>query len=274
MRDLHLTPEEQKRSYAKYFDLKYPVETGNLVEYEKGEMDPAKTLSIHEISKLLDPGYHDVELGYCRMPDGTGYVAHYLKMPGITPEMFQWWFAWHALEDARYMIWCPMDHGGVWVSEEGREKILNDSLPLHERYMGVTHHNIEKVGDNYLDIQLSFLHPEEAGFDMTRYNPENISALACANIKELPVDAPAGTEPSYLFMMHTVRCLEDGIELRSRYWQGWQMVNGVPVKVLPDGQKAPMEKIKGCAFHNVFEYSRLRGLLPDLYREMQGRIEV
>lgn len=45
-----LTPEEKTRPYAKY--------------YYQQPAPPAP-----------DPGYHEVEIGYCVMPDGSGYVA-------------------------------------------------------------------------------------------------------------------------------------------------------------------------------------------------------
>ena len=273
MRELTLTPEEQKKPYSKYFYKKYAVETASLQELEKGQMDPSEALSIFEINQLLKPGYQKVELGYCQMPDGSGYVAHYIKMPEVTPEMVEWWFAWHGLEDMRYMLWSPTEHGGICVDNAARKKILNAATPMCERYMGITHHAIEKIGDKYLNIQLSFLHPEEAGFNMDLYIKGGISALVCANICELPVNAAANARTDYLFMLHTIRKMANGVEFRSRYWQGWNIIDGKPVKMLPDGEKAPLDKIRGCAFHNVFEYSRLRGFLPELYGEMEGKIK-
>jgi len=29
------------------------------------------------------------------MEDGTGYIANLVYMPGVTVDMFDWWFAWH-----------------------------------------------------------------------------------------------------------------------------------------------------------------------------------
>jgi hypothetical protein len=74
-------------------------------------------------------------------------------------------------------------------------------------------------------------------------------------------------------MMHTVRETATGVEFRSRYWQGWQFIDRKPIKVLPDGMEVPMQNIEGCARHNTLEYSNLRGFLPKIYAEMQGKIE-
>ena len=41
---------------------------------------------------------------------------------------------------------------------------------------------------------------------------------------------------------------------------------------LPDGVKVPRVAIEGLAEHNVREYTNLRNLLPEIYRELGGRI--
>ncbi len=35
------------------------------------------------------------------MEDGTGYIANLVYMPGVTVDMFDWWFAWHGLGEFR-----------------------------------------------------------------------------------------------------------------------------------------------------------------------------
>ena len=69
------------------------------------------------------------------------------------------------------------------------------------------------------------------------------------------------------FMTHFVREIEGGIELRSRFWMGWNYVNGRDVKVLPDGMRYPDMAAMSLALHNVKEFTNLAAILPSLYAE-------
>jgi hypothetical protein len=83
-----VTEEDKKKSYYKYY-------LAELVDappehYQKvlaGPIDPAKALPVQDRNRLFEPGYFEEEVGYCVMPDGTGYVYNLLKMPGVTAEM-------------------------------------------------------------------------------------------------------------------------------------------------------------------------------------------
>ena len=56
-------------------------------------------------------------------------------MPGETPEMFDWWFAWHGLEDMRYRIWDPEDH--FYARQQMPEKVLDPKVPMKEKHGGL-----------------------------------------------------------------------------------------------------------------------------------------
>ena len=60
---------------------------------------------------------------------------------------------------------------------------------------------------------------------------------------------------------------EGGSELRSRFWFGWQIIEGKPVKCIPDGFKIPTAGPASLLNHNVKEFSNLARILPDLYSE-------
>src|SRR5262245_22347062 len=53
-------------------------------------MDPSEVLPVAEINTLLERGYQRVENGYCRLPDGTAYVASRVALPGCDGEMYKW----------------------------------------------------------------------------------------------------------------------------------------------------------------------------------------
>lgn len=60
----------------------------------KAPMDLALALraTSSDLNRLIEPGYQEVETGYCALPDGSGYVTSLTRFPGATAEMFRWWF--------------------------------------------------------------------------------------------------------------------------------------------------------------------------------------
>ena len=91
-----LCPEELALSYSKYYFLDMePINPLAQQILDAGPIDPAKALPIQNRDELLRPGYLPCELGYCTMPDGSGFIAHYVRMPNVTLEMLDWWFCWH-----------------------------------------------------------------------------------------------------------------------------------------------------------------------------------
>lgn len=129
-----LTEQEKKKSYAKFFDMPYPEVAAETLALMKEPMDPALALPIQQRNDLLKPGYLEREAGYCVMPDGSGYVASYVKMPGVTLEMLEWWFAWHGMESLRYKIWDPNDHYEAHVSRRHLKQRLDSSLNDREKF--------------------------------------------------------------------------------------------------------------------------------------------
>ena len=108
---------KKKRNHAKYFYRE--VTPPDRISWRKWTNHrSSKALPIERINDLLKPGYLDVEIGWCIMPDGSGFIANHNLMPGVTVDMLKWWFAWHALEDLRYKIWYKPGHFGISISEE------------------------------------------------------------------------------------------------------------------------------------------------------------
>ena len=61
--------------------------------------DPSKAIYPEQMNDLLNPGDLAVEIGWCSLPNGAGFVAVRHVYPDITAEMIDWWFAWFPLED-------------------------------------------------------------------------------------------------------------------------------------------------------------------------------
>lgn len=94
-----------------------------------GPIDPSDALPFDEKNDLLKPGYLAKENGYCFLTDGSCYVAVLTRMPGVTGDMLDWWFSWHAQESLRYKIWYPGAHAGTSVSISVR--LFSDTSPVN-----------------------------------------------------------------------------------------------------------------------------------------------
>ena len=177
-------------------------------------MDPAAALTPDPdgLNSLLDPGYHDVENGWCTLPDGGGYVASLVPMPGCTGEMYRWWFWWHAVEPARYTLWYPTNH--IAAHPVDRSVLTAPGLTHEQRYVGTTHHVDEYIGPDLVKVAISFVDPAELGFDTSRFAEAGIVGHACARVSLRQPRLEVVT------MVHLARETADGIEQRSRYWIG------------------------------------------------------
>jgi hypothetical protein len=272
---IELTPEEKAKPYSKYFYKEPSSPAPERLALMDKPMDPSKALPIERINDLLDPGYHEVEAGWCIMPNGTGYIANHLPMPGVTVDMVNWWFAWHSLEDLRYKIWWPDGHFGISLSDKHRAKVLDQNRSVTQRFQGITHYVLENVGGPSAEkIAISFMTPEDAGFDMSRFKSPNVGTLAAANGASQMLNPPPGV-PNFkapAFMLHFIREIPGGIEFRTRFWMGYHIVNRKPYVLLPAGVRIPDFVPAGLARHNVYEYANLASFLPQIYKEQKGMI--
>jgi hypothetical protein len=271
-----LTAEEKLRPYAKYYYRPSaplaPEHAALLADLKP--LDPAKADRIQNANDLLASGHTEGENGYCIMPDGSGYVAIHHRLAGATADMFNWWFAWHGLEDLRYRIWYPEYHISARVDPEDRANILDPDRPLPLKFQGMTHHVVEDIGGGVLNaVDISFLTPEDFGFDMSRFHSPNAEALAAANVLAKPVDAPADAPRLPVAFVHLVRNIPGGIEVRNRFWIGYQIVDKKPMLALPKGFAVPEEAAQGLFLHDVQEFANLGAILPSLYREHEGKVE-
>jgi hypothetical protein len=230
---------------------------------QKGPLNPADALPIEHRNEILKQGYLPAERGWCIMPDGSAFVSGLTEMPGVTAEMIAWWFAWHGLEDLRYMIWDPDDHHGVHVKPEDLEHRLDYTLSLTERNWGTTDVVTEDVGGGDIVLNISFMSPADFGYDMDLFQKENVEIAVCANVSAVAF----GGQP-LVAMSHVGRTMPGGLELRSRFWIGWAITDKQPVRV---GQGIPAAEFAGLAqglvYHCPKEYYNLAAILPGVFKE-------
>lgn len=258
-----VTEQDKLKSYYKYYELEMtPAPKEKYEQVLKGAIDPSKALKIHDRNDLFKPGYLDTEVGYCIMEDGTGFLANLTYMPGVTTEMFDWWFAWHGLDNFRYTIWDPEDHYKAETMQ--REHTMDKDLTYKERYWNTTHHVLEDIGFGPEGLFINFKYPGDLGYDTSKIGTEACSTIVCANgygEKQPPV----GSAPAV--MTHFVREVQGGIELRTRFWMGWKIIDGKPVKVLPDGMRMPFFGPMNLLLHNIKEFTHLAAILPKVFAE-------
>jgi hypothetical protein len=266
-----LTAAQKVKPYAKYYDVPMtpaPKEIFDLLN--KGSINSMLALPIAQRNDLLKPGYLHAERGYCILPDGTGFVAGLTTMPGVTADMIDWWFAWHGLEGLRYAIWDVDDHYDIHVAPGDLEHRLNPNLSLRERNWNTTDVVTEDVGAGTMLLDISFMSPEEFGYDMTVFHQGALTAVS-ANL------GPHEPKSKLVCFSHVAREIPGGVELRSRFWIGWNIVDKNPIRV---DQGVPAEVIenlcKGLAYHCPKEYYNLAAILPKVYAEnahIEDRIE-
>lgn len=255
--------EDKVKSYYKYYDLEMePAHDAMYDIVKKGQIYPALALRFEDRNDLFDPEYLDTEVGYCVMEDGTGFLANLTIMPGVTAEMFEWWFAWHGLDDLRYKIWNVEDHYKVETKQ--KEHIKNKNLTYKERLWNTTYEITENIGMGEEKITINFKNPGDLGFEVSKIGTEECSTIVCG-VGHTYGHASKGSIPTV--MTHFLREIEGGVELRTRFWIGWTIEDGKEVKGLPDGISIDETVPRNLLLHNIKEYAHLAQILPQIFEE-------
>jgi hypothetical protein len=159
---------------------------------------------ITDASWVDGPRRGSLENGYSFV-DGALHVAERTAMPGVTPAMVDWWFGWHSDEPTRYKLWHPRAHvHAEWLSPPARPGGVG-------RHIGHT-----SIVDEYLGAELGrfairFVDPTDLGYP-TRGLDDEVLVCARVGFAEVPLDAG--------WLIHQVRRVPGGSEMRSRFWLG------------------------------------------------------
>ena len=208
--------------------------------------------------ELQTPGYWPVETGITLSPDGAFRIFVRTDMPSVTPAMCDWWFAWHGSDAQRYKLWHPRAHmHAAWA--DGRSDL--------NHYVGRTSHVVEYVGNPRLNLVIRFVPPARLGIDEARLQRDGQVAI-CAR------GSMAGTPMETGWLIHHVRPVPGGCEMRSRFWLAGNNIR-------PRGMPGPIGKLFGkvaakfapltdnmateLLVHCAQEMNHLAGILPELY---------
>lgn len=252
-----ITVEEKKLPYAKYWERELTPIAKEKVDIIQGPaIDPSQALPFEGRNDFISGNDVEIKSGFCVMENGTGYVANEMFMPGVTPEMFYWWFAWHSIgSDLRYKIWDKEDHYHARANRP--DYVADPAVPVSEKTWNVTHDVLEDIGGGADKLIINFKKPSDAGYDMKNIGTAECAALVCA--------FGEGSAPA--LMTHMCKEVDGGIMFYSRFWMGYGLIEGKAVKLLPDGVQIPEIAPRALFAHGVKEYTNLASILPDIYKE-------
>ena len=118
------------------------------------------------------------------------------------------------------------------------------------------------MGEPPATLFLYFEDPVEMGYDASKIGTLCCSSFVCANVE---IQSPLGRVP--IVMTHMTRDVEDGKELRSRFWMGYNILDGKAEYLMPGGMPFPVELAKQLLGHNFNEFTNLARILPQVYAE-------
>lgn len=204
-----------------------------------------------------------IETGYALTPDGSARVFCHVDMPGVTPQMWQWWFAWHGSDPMRYRLWHPLAHVHVgW--RDGRDDL--------DHYIGRTSNIVEYLGSECMKLAISFVNPSIMGLDETRL-AESGEVAICGRV------ALAGTPVDTAWLLHHIRPVAGGSEMRSRMWVGGNnlalrgfdgRVGRAVAGIMGRLQKIDRARASALFVHGYQEMAHLAGFLPDLHETFKS----
>jgi hypothetical protein len=203
----------------------------------------------HINSLFTDPDLQN-EIGVRILEDGDCLVAMNTPLPDVTAEMIDWWFWWHAQESERYQAWYPGEHFGIGYAKKNKAYFQSPFVKFQENVQ----YPYEKIGNRKVRLSIAFVLPEKFGLSGDVMHQKEIGTILCGD-----VGVVKGLI-QHTKMMHVFRNKNGGLLLMSRFWIG----HGLPrlIKRLFATNKQGV----AMAMHCFIEYTRLNGIVPELYK--------
>lgn len=261
MTKVPVAADAKTKSYYKYYEMKIASLTEEQQQYIaqcKGTADDA--LSIHDCTKIQEPGTYPAKTGFYPLKEGGLLVAGNIPMPDVTADMLNWWWAWHGLDPLRYAIWDPEDHFDVKINEEGRQRALDPKVPMAEKNWGATHTVQESIGGPPDEIVIMFTEPAKLGFDNNKIGTESCEFMVAANALLGPMKVP-------VVMAEVAKKVDGVMTFQARFWVGYHIIDGEAKYLLPPEVILPEEIAMGLVGHNIKEFTHLAKIPPSVYAE-------
>lgn len=248
-----ITSEEIRSPYYRHFVRRMTEPEQSVYEAVRQWTAAEKALLPGELNLLFDGEPGRMENGISRLPDGSAAIAFTMDMPGVTPEMFCWWFAWHSLEPMRFKIWNREEHYSC--RNLSPKRALDRSLPMAQRCRNIICEVEEDLGYGPEKSLVHYRAPEDFGFDR-----EKLSAFPGCVIC-------AGDERSPVIAVHFLSPTDSGSRLRTRIWLGCCMGSGGAKVRMPQGAFIPPEPARAHYEHIARDFTNLAAMLPELYEQ-------
>ena len=188
-------------------------------------------------------------------------------MPGVTSEMIEWWFRWHAREPIRYQVWFPGAHDWTRQEETG-------GMPQAKGHWGIVNYPVEDVGLGMSSPRIEFAPPSQLGFSTDAADDPRVGTIIAGLVGE------AAARLQHTIMIHVFLNAADGLVLRCRFYLGGAIRLYAPKRIAAlsasvldrpvfrrriISSRAPRAMARHCAR----EYANLATLLPELHRRFQ-----
>lgn len=257
--------------YEPFLNERLTVPEAAALGIQRGSMEPIQAMSPNAaaLNAILDAGTEAQDWGYTVLEGPTLYVQSRIDFPGSTPDMFKWWFWWHALDPRRYMLWFPYSHISATAADPGR--LADEALSFEERFYDNRQHVAELMGADHFESVIRFVDPSHLGFNMAKFRAAGFEASA-SGLLEMPglPDITVG------MMVHIVRPTKGGMELFNRYWLGshpdlWRFPGADQAGGLFAGVGMDEVRMESVAYelavHDMTEWNNLARILPALHAE-------
>lgn len=200
---------------------------------------------------LIDENLQN-EVGYKFFKDGSALVSMTCPMPGITPEMINWWFWWHPQSNDRYQVWYPGEHFKNSYAKKDTAYFKQDTLPS---FKPNNQYPRERIGSKTATLVIKFKKPEDMGFDCNLMAKNNFPVIVCGDV---------GVKHLFMHteMTHMFKQTNDGLTLVSRFWMGKLIKNEKVRRTI-----ITEDMVRAMAKHCCIEYRSLAYILPILYEE-------
>jgi hypothetical protein len=158
-----------------------------------------------EAAELLASG-RGLSHAATRADDGRLWVTTTTELPGVTPDMIDWWFGWHLPESERYRLWHPTAHVRAVVKED-RSALAGS----REAYVGNSSYVDEYIGPVLMKLAITFVRPTELGFTE---DTSGAQTVICGRTADRAKHADAGQ------LVHRVVRTAGGARMQSLFWLG------------------------------------------------------
>lgn len=265
-----LSLAEQQMPLARFY-YNYPMRDlpdGVKKEIFSQPVDPESVVKAENFTDWLKPfgKYEAHENAYCMMPDGSGYIATYMKFPkGLDVKKLFWYLNWlnfhsksqpEGTGNIRYKIWNPADHWDHYFinwTDKSEGVHTTESLDMGE-------------GDRKYDTIRHSFNLREYGLTQKRIDEITASGISVGETSDWE---SFDFEGAHLTLGQIRPCPGGGFERRSVEWIGWRPKDGKIIRV----PKTPCDEgyLRKVAYHTLIEWYHICDLIDDLYAEYHDK---